>query len=91
MIKFNKPTNLNGTELRQQLNAAGVKISDEPSSVKEDAEGNLWLDIANKDEAKAKSVVSAHDGTIIAPEPTVADKLANAGLNLEDLKAALGL
>jgi hypothetical protein len=91
MIKLNKPTNLNGTELRQQLNAAGVKISDEPSSVKEDAEGNLWLDIANKDEAKAKSVVAAHDGTIIAPEPTVADKLANAGLNLEDLKAALGL
>jgi hypothetical protein len=91
MIKLNKPTNLNGTELRQQLNAAGVKISDEPSSVKEDAEGNLWLDIANKDEAKAKSIVAAHDGTIIAPEPTVADKLANAGLNLEDLKAALGL
>ena len=91
MIKLNKPTNLNGTELRQQLNAAGVKISDEPSSVKEDAEGNLWLDIANKDESKAKSVVASHDGTIIAPEPTVADKLANAGLNLEDLKAALGL
>jgi len=91
MIKFNRPTNLNGGELREQLNAAGVKISDDPSSVKEDAEGNLWLDIANKDESKAKSVVAAHDGTIIAPEPTVADKLANAGLNFEDLKAALGL
>ena len=91
MIKFNRPTNLNGGELREQLNAAGVKISDDPSSVKEDAEGNLWLDIANKDESKAKSVVEAHNGTTIAPEPTVADKLANAGLTVEDLKAALGL
>jgi hypothetical protein len=91
MIKFNRPTNLNGAELRQELNAAGVKISDEPSAVKADTDNNLWLDIASKDEAKAKSVVEAHNGTIVAPEPTVADKLANAGLNLEDLKAALGL
>jgi hypothetical protein len=91
MIKFNKPSNLNGTELRQQLNAAGVKISNEPLSVKADNEGNLWLDIATKDEAKAQSVVEAHNGTTIAPEPTVADKLANAGLTVEDLRAALGL
>jgi hypothetical protein len=91
MIKLNKPTNLNGTELRQQLNTAGVTISNEPSAVKADNEGNLWLDIATKDEAKAKSVVEAHNGTIIAPEPTVADKLANAGLTVEDLRAALGL
>ena len=79
MIKFNKPVNLNGSELRQELNAAGIKISNEPSAVKADSEGNLWLDIAAKDEAKAQTIVDAHDGTIIAPEPTVADKLANAG------------
>jgi hypothetical protein len=91
MIKFNKPTNLNGTELRQELNVAGVKITDQPSSVKSDANGNLWLEIADKDEAKAKSVVEAHNGTTIAPALTVADKLANAGLTVEDLRAALGL
>ena len=91
MIKLTKPTNLNGTELRQELNAVGVKISDEPSSMKLDADGNLWLDIANKDEAKAKAVVDAHNGTTVAPEPTVADKLQSVGLNVEDLKAALGL
>ena len=90
MIKLNKPTNLNGTELRQELNAAGVKISNEPSSLKDD-NGDLWLDIADKDEAKAQVVVNAHNGTIVAPEPTVADKLQSVGLNLEDLKAALGL
>ncbi len=90
MIKFNKPNNLNGTELRQELNAAGVKITDQPSSVKV-FNDELWLDIANKDEAKAQVVVDAHNGTTIAPEPTVADKLQSVGLNLEDLKAALGL
>jgi hypothetical protein len=91
MIKFNKPSNLNGTELRQELNAAGVAITDKPSSVKSDANGNLWLDIADKDEAKAQVVVDAHNGTTVAPELTVADKLQSVGLNLEDLKAALGL
>jgi hypothetical protein len=90
MIKFNKPSNLNGTELRQELNVAGVKITDQPSSVKVE-NNDLWLDIAAKDEAKAQVVVDAHNGTTIAPEPTVADKLQSVGLNLEDLKAALGL
>jgi hypothetical protein len=90
MIKFNKPSNLNGTELRQELNVAGVKINDQPSSVRVD-NNDLWLDIASKDEAKAKSIVDAHNGTTFAPEPTVADKLANAGLTVEDLKSALGL
>jgi hypothetical protein len=90
MIKLNKPINLNGTELRKELNAAGVKITDEPSSIRVD-NGDLWLDIADKDESKAQVVVEAHNGTIVAPEPTIADKLANAGLNLDELKAALGL
>lgn len=91
MIKLTKPTNLNGTELRQELNAAGVKISDEPLSIKLDADGNLWLDIADKDEAKAQAIIDAHNGTTVAPEPTIADKLQSVGLNLEDLKTALGL
>ena len=90
MIKFNKPNNLNGTELRQELNAAGVKITDKPLSVRVD-NNDLWLDISNKDEAKAQVVVDAHNGTTVAPEPTVADKLQSVGLNVEDLKAALGL
>lgn len=90
MIKFDKPINLNGTELRQELNAAGVIITDRPSSVKVDNEC-LWLDIAKKDEAKAQVVVDAHNGTTVAPEPTIADKLASAGLSVDDLKAALGL
>jgi hypothetical protein len=88
MIKFEKPVNLNGAELLNQLSSAGIAITNKPFV---DGHGDLWLDIANKDEAKAKPIVAAHNGTTVAPEPTVEQKLASVGLNLEDLKAALGL
>jgi hypothetical protein len=90
MIKFNKPINLNGTELRQELRNAKVDISDDNLSVRE-ISGNLYLDIKPADEAKAQAVVANHNGTTVAPEPTVEDKLASVGLNLTDLKTALGL
>lgn len=88
MIKFDKPANLNGTELLAELSAVKVKVAEAPTI---DADGFLWLDIASKDEAKAAEVVAAHNGTTVAPEPTVEQKLASVGLNLDDLKAALGL
>ena len=88
MIKFDKPENLNGTELKAELNAAGVKIVNSPLI---DGNGDFWLDIAAKDEAKAKPIVAAHNGTTVAPELTVEQKLATVGLNLGDLKTALGL
>ena len=90
MIKFNKPINLNGTELRQELRNAKVDISDDNLSVRE-ISGDLYLDIKLADEAKAAGVVAAHNGTIVAPEPTIEDKLASVGLNLTDLKSALGI
>jgi len=88
MIKFIKPTNLNGAELLDELNAAGVTITEPPFV---DGNGDLYLDITNAHAKKAESVVSAHNGTTIAPEPTIDDKLASVGLSLTDLKAALGI
>jgi hypothetical protein len=90
MITFPKPANLNGKELVEQLNAAGIEINTQTSPF-DDGQGNLLLDIVPADEAKAKTIVAAHNGTIIAPEPTIADKLANAGLSVAELKEALGL
>jgi hypothetical protein len=87
MIQFTKPTNLNGTELLAELNAAGVSITDFPLI---DGNGDFWLDITEADKVKATAIVAAHNGTIIAPEPTIADKLASVGLSIEELKAALG-
>jgi len=88
MIQFTKPENRNGAELLAELNAGGVAITEPPSI---DGNGEFWLDVAQADKAKAEPIVAAHNGTIVAPEPTIADKLATVGLNLDDLKAALGL
>lgn len=88
MIQFTKPTNLNGAELLAELNAAGVTITEPPMI---DGRGDFWLDMAEADKAKATPVVAAHNGTTVAPEPTIADKLAAAGISLDDLKVALGL
>lgn len=88
MIKFNKPVNLNGTELVNELNDAGVTVNDLPYI---DANSDLWLDISELDKSAAESIVLAHNGTVIPPEPTIQDKLANAGITLDELKTALGL
>ena len=88
MIQFTKPENLNGSELLSELNAGGVVITESPMI---DGEGNFWLDIAEADKAKATPIITAHNGTMIAPEPTIADKLASVGLSVADLKTALGL
>ena len=88
MIKFNKPQNINGTELLAELNAAGIKITEPPLI---DGNGDFYLDVATKDKAKAEAIVDKHNGTTVAPELTVEQKLNSVGLNLGDLKAALGL
>jgi hypothetical protein len=86
MIRFDKPKNLNGTELLAELNAAGVSISQSPML---DGNENLLLDIIEADKAKAEIVIAAHNGTMIAPAATIEQKLATVGLSIDDLKAAL--
>jgi len=91
MIKFNKPHNLNGKELRDELNSAGVEIGYLGREILVDGNDDLWLDIAEANKTKAKSIVTAHNGTTVGAEPTIEEKLASVGLNLDDLKSALGL
>lgn len=65
MISFDIPANLNGTTLITELLAAEVKVADNPfyeAPVPTIWEGKLWLDIDEKDKAKAESVVAAHNG-----------------------------
>lgn len=99
MITFPKPVNLNGAELIDELLAAGVRIADSdlPKRHKnkkppyDNLDGTISLDINPADEAKAAAVIAAHDGNTIPTEATIEEKLASAGVNLDDLKAALGL
>jgi hypothetical protein len=86
MIKFDKPQNLNGAELLAELSSGGVSVTGLPSI---DENGDFWLDIKTTDKTKATPIVAAHNGTLIAPEPTIAEKLASVGLSIEELKAAL--
>ena len=88
MIKFDKPVKLNGVELLAELNDGGVKITTPPTI---DGNGDFWLDVVAKDEAKVKTIVAAHNGTTVALVPTLEQKLASVGLNIGDLKTALGL
>jgi hypothetical protein len=91
MATFTLPKNLNGAELREELKAAGIEISDLSSAVSIDENGNLVLEIAAKDKAKAESIVLAHNGTMVAPEPTIQQKLESVGLSIDELKVALGV
>lgn len=91
MIKFNKPINLNGAELLDELQAIGISLDKIKQAPLIDGNGDFWLDIQEEDKAKAEAVVASHNGTTVAPEPTIEQKLASVGLNLDDLKSALGL
>ena len=90
MIDFSKPANLNGAELRAELAAAGIDFSDDAQSFSVTGDF-LSIDIKAKDRSIAETVIANHTGTVIAPTPTIEEKLASVGLNLPDLKAALGL
>ena len=86
MIQFNKPENLNSAELLNELNAANISVIGLPLI---DENGLFWLNIAESDKDKTALIVAAHNGTITASEPTIADKLASVGLSIEELKAAI--
>ena len=91
MLRFDRPENLNGAELRNELKAAGIPVSDDINFFLDDGKGNLFVAISNSFELKAAAIIVAHNGTIIAQEPTVEDKLASVGLKIDDLKIALGI
>jgi len=69
MVSFTKPNNLDGAKLIDELIAAGVNIIGQdafahlgktPPQI--DGDGNLLLDIADSDKAKAAEIVAAHNG-----------------------------
>ena len=85
MATFTKPANLNGAELKQELAAVNIIVD----SVQDNLDGTITFQTDK--ETKAAEIVSQHDGTTIAPEPTINQKLSSVGLSIDDLKLALGL
>lgn len=84
---FTKPQNLNGTELIIELASVGVTVN----RLTLEADGQLNVDIISGDAKKAETVITAHNGSTKAPEPSIDEKLALVGLSVNNLKAALGL
>lgn len=89
MISFDLPTNFNGLQFCEELKNAGINLNHQ-EDMYATTDGVLWLNIETKDTQKAQDVLNAHVPKP-RPEPTVAEKLASVGLDLDDLKAALGL
>jgi hypothetical protein len=92
MIKFNKPTNLNGAELLDELAAVGIVLDKDLQSPFIDGNGDFWLDVAAKDKSKAEKVVAAHNGTLIVPDLSAQKQaiLDRIGLTADELKMILG-
>lgn len=90
MKSFKKPDNLNGTELLAELAAVGINL-DIKTQLPVVEDDTLYLDLTDEQEIVAKKVVENHNGTIASPQPTIEEKLSSVGLNLDDLKSALGL
>jgi hypothetical protein len=86
MIQFTKPTNLNGLELLEELETAGVLVKGAPLA---DDNGNLWLDIKSSDQTKTESIVANHNGTVIAPDNKAARQQILDRLGLTADEAAI--
>ena len=88
MLQFIKPLNLNGAELLEELNAAGVMVTANPML---DGNANLWLDIKPADEAKATPIVAAHNGTTTVPDNSAnkAALLAKLGITADEARLLL--
>lgn len=91
MIKYTKPAELNGTQLRKELRIANVIISDEAESVMVDNNNDLWLDIAQKDKLAAEAVVNSHIGVdeSSANEAAKAALLERLGITADEAKLLL--
>jgi tryptophanase len=90
MIEFIKPHQVNGLQLVEELRQVGVEIADPISGSTYIVDNKIYLAIKPEDTQKAQEVLAAHIAQM-PKEPTIEDKLASVGLNLNDLKTALGL
>ena len=85
MIEVNKKINL--VQLDNELNGLGLICSyNENNEISE-------IGLAENNSATEEELQSAIDAHIAKPnpQPTIEQKLASVGLNLNDLKTALGL
>jgi hypothetical protein len=84
-MKFTKPELFNGKTFERECADAGIQLK----SFYDDGEGNIVVDADAKSEAKIAGVLATHDGS--DTPLTTLEKLEIAGVDLDELRAALGL
>jgi hypothetical protein len=85
MIKVNKPINLE--QLDKELNGKGLI-----ANVAQDKKTVLEVGLAdNNDATQAQLIAAIEQHEAVFDADSIQNKLASVGLNLEDLKTALGL
>lgn len=84
MFSFPIPNNLNGTQLLNELAEAGISAKTPLIT-----DGLLWLEIKSTQKTKTAEIVANHNGS--DTRPTIQEKLAEAGIDLDELRVALGL
>ena len=82
---FNCPKNLNGAELKEELAKVGIIVE----TILDFADGTIGFECDSR--VEAEKVVKSHNGNILPKEADIQDKLASVGLNVNELKVALGL
>jgi hypothetical protein len=88
MIKFNLPKDLNAEQLVNEIASKGIAI-DESVLPLVDGNQDFWLPVNEIDRTAVAKVIADHKPVFI--QPTIQDRLAAAGISIDDLKAALGL
>lgn len=84
MLSFDIPQKLNGEQLLEELKAAGID-----SDIPVITDGKLWLSVKSSQKTQTAEIVAAHIG--VDRIPTIQDKLTAAGIDLDELRVALGL
>jgi hypothetical protein len=88
MIEFNKPTNLNGKELLEELAAGGVIVT---GRIEVELE-ILRLDIKPADKTKATKIIADHNGNTVDIDRSAekAAVLERLGITAEEAALLLG-
>ena len=82
-MEFTKPNLLNGGQLKSELSAQGISVE----IIEDNGTGTISFDVLKAKEGLAVSIVANHVG--VDSVPTIAEKLASAGINIDELKAVL--
>lgn len=61
LIKFDKPENLDGGKLVEELAAEDIVVN-QRTSPRLDGDGSFWLDIDESKKEEAEAIVAAHNG-----------------------------